>query len=49
MSNDIDVINIVNSIRKIASPKKTNNMVFGKVVKIDPLEISLSRANVQTT
>lgn len=41
MSNDIDVINIVNSIRKIASPKKTNNMVFGKVVKIDPLEIDI--------
>ena len=41
MSNDIDVINIINSIRKIASPKKTNNMVFGKVVKIDPLEIDI--------
>ena len=41
MSNDIDIINIINSIKKIASPKKTNNMVFGKVVKIDPLEIDI--------
>ena len=41
MSNDIDIINIVNSIRKISKPKKTNNMIFGEVKKVDPLEIDI--------
>lgn len=41
MSNDIDMINIVNSIKKITKPKKTNNMIFGEVKKVDPLEIDI--------
>ena len=41
MSNDIDIINIVNSIKKISKPKKTNNMIFGEVKKVDPLEIDI--------
>jgi len=39
--SDIDMINIVNSIRKIATPKQTNNMIFGEVVSINPLEIDI--------
>ena len=37
--SDIDFINIVNAIRKIAAPKKTNNMLFGKIVSVSPLKI----------
>lgn len=39
--SDIDMINIVNSIKKLSSPKKTNNMIFGEVKKVDPLEIDI--------
>lgn len=39
--SDINMINIVNSIKKITSPKKTNNMVFGEVKSVDPLKIDI--------
>ena len=39
--SDIAMINIVNSIRRLATPKKTNNMVFGEVKSIDPLKIDI--------
>lgn len=39
--NDIAMINLVNIIKKIATPKKTNNMIFGEVTCIDPLKIDI--------
>ena len=39
--SDIDMISIVNSIKKLASPKKTNNMIFGEVKSVDPLKIDI--------
>lgn len=39
--NDIDFIDIVNTIKKIATPKTTNNMIFGKVTSVDPLKIDI--------
>lgn len=39
--NDISLINMVNSIRKITTPKKTNNMIFGEVTSIEPLKIDI--------
>lgn len=41
MSADIDMIDIVNNIKKIAMPKQTNNMIFGEVTSIDPLKIDI--------
>ena len=39
--SDIVMINLLNTIKKISAPPKRNNLVFGKVVKIDPLEIDI--------
>lgn len=39
--SDIAMINLLNTIKKISAPPKRNNLVFGKVVKIDPLEIDI--------
>ena len=41
MSADIDMIDIVNNIKKIATPKQTNNMIFGEVTSVDPLKIDI--------
>lgn len=48
MSADIDIINIVNSIRKIASPKKSNNMIFGEVKSVEPLKIDIGNNIILT-
>ena len=48
MSADIDIINIVNSIRKIATPKKKNNMIYGEVKSVDPLEVDIGNNVVLT-
>ena len=39
--NDVDMISIVNNIKKIATPKQTNNMIFGEVTSVDPLKIDI--------
>lgn len=41
MNNDIDIINLINNIKKIATPKQTNNMIFGEVISINPLKIDI--------
>ena len=41
MSSDIAMIDIVNTIREMTAPKKTNNMIFGEVKSIDPLKIDI--------
>lgn len=40
--SEIDYMNLVSIIKKIAQPKKTNNMVFGKVSSISPLKITIN-------
>jgi hypothetical protein len=41
MANDIAMLSILNSIKKISKPTQTNNMIFGEVKKVDPLEIDI--------
>lgn len=41
MANDIAMLSILNSIKKISKPNQTNNMIFGEVKKVDPLEIDI--------
>lgn len=38
---EMDMIGIVEAIKRLTAPKKTNNMVFGEVVSIDPLKIDI--------
>lgn len=39
--SDIAMINLFNTIKKISQPPKRNNMIFGEVVGIDPLQIQI--------
>lgn len=48
MSADTDVIGIMNAIRRIATPKKKNDMIYGEVKSIDPLEVDIGNNIVLT-
>lgn len=48
MSADIDIINIVKSIRRIATPPKKNNLIYGEVKSIDPLKVDIGNNIVLT-
>ena len=39
--SDIAMINLLNAIKKISTPPKRNNMIFGEVKSINPLEIDI--------
>ena len=46
--NEIQSINLVNAIRKVARQEPTNNMLFGKVVSVSPLKIDIGNNIVLT-
>ena len=46
--NDIQSMNLVNAIRKIARQEPTNNMLFGKVVSVSPLQIDIGNGVILT-
>ena len=49
MSDDIDMINIVNTIKKMSeTSNRPDTMVFGTVVKTSPLEIDIGNEIVLT-
>ena len=49
MSDDIDMINIVNTIKKMSdTSNRPDTMVFGTVVKASPLEIDIGNEIVLT-
>ena len=35
------MIDFINTLKEITTPKKTNNMIFGEVTSIDPLKIDI--------
>lgn len=41
MSIETDMIRIISAIKKISAQKQTNNMIFGEVTNVDPLEIDI--------
>ena len=46
--NEIQSINLVNAIRKVAKQESTNNMLFGKIVSVTPLKIDIGNNIVLT-
>lgn len=42
--SDIDIIKLLNIIKGIAAPKKSNNMVFGEITSIDPIKVKINNS-----
>lgn len=40
--SDIDIIRLLNIIKGIATPKKSNNMIFGEITSIDPIKVKIN-------
>lgn len=46
--NDIDSIRIVNAIKRLSYRNQPNNMIFGKVVSVNPLKIDIGNDVILT-
>ena len=46
--NDVDGIRLLRAMRKINEKPQTNNMIFGEVTSIDPLEVDIGNGVVLT-
>ena len=46
--NDIERIRLLRNLRKISDQPQSNNMIFGRVVKVKPLEIDIGNNVILT-